>query len=137
MATSTTNWVTAQIALPNDHGLHHVVGTFSGAGATVGLNLDRTQVQTAAPFSISADVKPVVFGNSTWRGFLSNVRIWNIARAQSDIAADTFPPPIGQVGVIAHWPLDDGDDAGIRDLSGNHDGGTIVGSASWAPFTCP
>lgn len=57
---------------------------------------------------------------------LRDVRIWNVARSESEIRMGMNASPAGQAGLAAWWPLDEGQGTVARDRSGNGNNGVIV-----------
>lgn len=84
-----------------------------------------------------------------FRGFIDEVRIWNIARTQEQIRTtlgDTLGPQIynsAESGLIGYWRFDQLEDLGIgadgnddvRDYSVNGNHGDLVGDARLSDFT--
>ena len=68
---------------------------------------------------------------NTIDGQVTDVRIWNVARAQGDIRADMFGGLTGsEPGLQAYWPLDDGTGTTATDLTGKYPGS--LRGAYWA-----
>ena len=117
---------------------HHVAFTVGPDGGV--LYVDGT-LKAMTPWTGTPGVPPTVaplvlgydFGWSggLYVGLIDEVRIWNIARSQSDIQADmnqplTNPPP----NLVAYYRLDEGSGTRVYDASTNR-ADAIMAGASW------
>ena len=91
--------------------------------------LAATQADPLAPV---ANTQPLsigssVFGSDTgWRGGISDIRIWNVALSQRQIAASLKARLTGtEVGLVAYLPLNEGHGVTVLDASGNGNNGTL------------
>jgi hypothetical protein len=129
------------------YGWNHIALAFDfySSGDTLKMYLNGVQVKYvgvtfgAAPSDVS--VALLVGANGTGRipfnglsGFISDVRIWNGARTQSEISANMYLKLNGsETGLYAYWPMDEGSGTTVSDLAGTNNG-TIV-NADWVDTT--
>nr|MDJ0707052.1 LamG domain-containing protein [Leptolyngbyaceae cyanobacterium MO_188.B28] len=67
-----------------------------------------------------------------FRGYLAEVRIWNVVRGESDIRAGMNTLMTGaEAGLIHYWPLSEGEGHIAHDLAANESIGIIEGDAVW------
>jgi hypothetical protein len=71
-----------------------------------------------------------------WMGYanvvLDEVRIWNVALPQSQIAGNRFNRLTGkETGLVGYWRLDERAGLTTADATPNGNNGTLVGGASW------
>ncbi len=70
-------------------------------------------------------------GGTNYHGKIAEVRIWNQARTQTEIAADMNRRLTGnETGLVGYWPLNDGNGSVVLDKTANQNHGTIHG-AQW------
>lgn len=110
----------------------------SGGAATIYVNgtVDRSgTLPTATPA-----ITNIVIGrlpriaNLGFRGQIADVRVWNVARSQSDIQNNKNIRLTGtEPNLIHYWPLDEGAGATITYDRAANAHGTITG-ATWADF---
>lgn len=118
---------------------HHWACTYDAAsrerriyrdGVMIATDTTLAHFQGAGNFIIGAN-----FGGSTqfFHGLLAEVRVWNIARNRSQIAAKMFDSPVGnEAGLTAFWPLDDGFGTVVLDLAVGHaHSGSLMGGSGW------
>jgi Ca2+-binding RTX toxin-like protein len=94
--------------------------------------------ETATIFSTAAaSTAPVYIGNGYTTGFggqtlggqLDEVRLWNVAKNQSDIQAAIYRQLSGnEAGLAGYWNFDQS--APVQDLTSNNNDGTIVGGGT-------
>ncbi|MBI5501769.1 MAG: metallophosphoesterase [Deltaproteobacteria bacterium] len=68
-------------------------------------------------------------------GELDEVRIWDRARTEDELAAGMAGPPGDAEGLVARWALDETAGAAAADSHGGHDG--AVSGAVWTDETAP
>ncbi len=91
-------------------------------------------------FFLSSTSSAYSTGARGFVGMMSDVRLWEVARSQAEIASAIDSRLTGdENGLLLYWPLDEGDGTSVNDLSGRGNNGTITG-AEWVevdalPFT--
>ncbi len=117
----------------------HLAATFSPSGCTLYRN-GQIIAQNANP--TGAVFAPGGWRIGTWNedplttvrwfdGAIAEVRLWNIARTQSEIQAGMFAGVGGSPGLVGSWRLDDGAGLVALDSSGLDNHGTLVGPPAW------
>ncbi len=75
--------------------------------------------------------------NGGWYGFvgqIQDVRIWNVALSASEIQQDIVSAPAGTApGLVADYPLDEGEGVTAHDLTPDQDDGTLSGPSGDLP----
>lgn len=70
-------------------------------------------------------------------GTIDEVRVWNVARSQSEIQDNRFDPLTGtEEGLVAYWPFSEGSGSTTADQAGNGHEGTLNGPA-WTEVELP
>ena len=117
-------------------GLTHVAATWDGTTARIIIN--GAQVASATGTGALVDNGGALrVGNGDaatpeyWNGVLEDVRIWSVARTESDIRSTMFTPLQVAANLEAAWILD-GD---ALDYSGNNHHGVLVPPAVFVPVT--
>lgn len=130
----------------------HVAGTYDGT--TVRLYIDGTEVGTHA-VSKTIDWDTGYFGSfiggngvdpyNKFNGWIDEVRVWNVARSQSEIRDSMYRPLTGaEPGLVGYYRLDDGAGQsvldqtpaarhGVRGLSA----GAETADPAWVASTAP
>ncbi|NLF39952.1 DUF2341 domain-containing protein [bacterium] len=121
----------------------HVAVTFNGSNAAMYVN------GIAQPFSGSVNPAPAASaaltlgaftdGGSLFKGGIDDVRVWDVARSASAIAADMYhelPSPWDDAGLVAYYPNNNGGGTLLTDESGFGNNGTISG-ALWTNDVAP
>jgi len=114
----------------------HAAATFSGGIAHLFVNgTEVTQgpmdepANSAKPLSLGREGPPLA--SRYFDGRLDEIRIWNVARTQSQIMS-TMSTVISApaAGLIGYWRLDEGTGQTIHDLSGSGNDGLLGGSVA-------
>jgi hypothetical protein len=72
-----------------------------------------------------------------FKGIIDEVRIWNIARTESEIQSTLNQSLNGnEIGLIGYWQFDEGTGTITSDATSNQNDGTISG-ATWVPVPTP
>lgn len=73
--------------------------------------------------------------NNRWlTGTIDEVRIWNVARSESQIAGAMSKRLTGnEAGLVGYWRLDDGSGATATDSSPSGNDGQLEGNPTWVP----
>jgi hypothetical protein len=112
--------------VPSDVWAHHVTVkdgtslTYYRNGVEAGTST-ITKTIDPNPFSMGGDATNVV---EMWRGYLSDVRIYDRALSADEISR--------LVGPVAYWKLDEGSGTTVVDSAGNVPDGTFEGDPQWA-----
>jgi hypothetical protein len=70
--------------------------------------------------------------NSLFHGKIAEVRIWNIARTQTEIQSDMFTQLSGtETGLVGYWPFDEGSGMIVNDHSENENTGYLHQVTQW------
>jgi hypothetical protein len=115
---------------------HHLAGTYDGA--TMKMYLDGVLIDTEPKTgALVQTVAPLLLGGGngtgeTFKGFLDEIRIWNVARTAAQIQDFRFVKLDSGAGLIGAWHFD----GSFADSVGGH-GGAAVGGATIAPSTSP
>jgi hypothetical protein len=103
------------------NGWHHVAGTYDGAN--VRLYLNGVQIASAPKTGVlsSPGSTPFLIGtgqdtSETWKGWLDEIRVWNVARTQPQIAGSRFARLDAVPGLSAAWHFD----GNYLDYTGGH-----------------
>ncbi len=72
-------------------------------------------------------------------GSMDELRLWNVAKSQADIAASmNATVPTNSTGLVAYYKFDEGTGNTVSDATANANNGTMVGSPIWVvPSTSP
>ncbi len=91
----------------------------------------------------TASSQPMYLGSGyagDFTGALDEVRVWNIARSESELYQTLTTPLHGdEAGLVAYWRLDEGSGVYLSDASGHNRIGTLYGGAyigngpTWTP----
>ncbi len=119
---------------------HHLAVSFASSTRTLTVYLGGAQVARGRLGSLSkSNALPVEIGRNGavsgkyFRGKLDDVRIWNVARQGTDIAA-TYRAQLdgSRPGLIANWRFDEGGGTFAADSSGNQHEATLYGGATFS-----
>ena len=67
-----------------------------------------------------------------FHGSIDEVRIWNVARTEEEIAGHMNVKLSGnEPGLMGYWSMDEGSGNMVYDQTGNNNDGTIVGNPTW------
>ncbi len=114
----------------------HIAGTFDGQTAKFYLNGVLVSEQSAAG-AIDWDPAPIRFklgkfydsnDSRYMNGMLDEVRVWDVARSQSDIQANMNHVLSGHEDhLVGYWNFDEGPGENVPDLTGNGSDGRLHG----------
>jgi len=128
------NDLTAEVGDLTD-GWHHVAATYDGTVRKIyvdgvvraAANAVGHNVTTTANFAIGR-----TYGSEYFDGQIDEVRIWNIARTDTQIADYLNERLAGdEPGLVLYTRFDDGGGAGVADDSPNHASLSLVGPPDW------
>jgi len=120
----------------------HVAATYDGSDVKLYINgsLDREILVDRGPLPVSS--RPLQIGSdASWdsraHGAIDEVRIWNMARSDAEIAA-TMNTPISSpmAGLVAVWNLDGDATASVGGFDGANVGDTVFGDTLPEPNPC-
>lgn len=73
-----------------------------------------------------------------FQGFLREMRVWNVARSASQLNAARLRTLVGnETGLVAYWPMNEGQGTSIADKSGRGHAGSIRYGANWSTSSLP
>ena len=112
-----------------DTGWHHWACTYDAA--TRARKIYRDGVLAASDIAqanfLNVASSPFIIGANSggsadfFDGMLAGVRVWNGARNGSLVSAGMFNSPVGnEAGLLAYWPLHDGEGTTVADLAAGH-----------------
>jgi hypothetical protein len=120
--------VTFNSSLPSDHVRLYINGLLDGQYTRSGqLGTDDN------PLRIGRGWVPEFFN-----GEFDEVRIWNVARTQSEIQANMYREIQGtEPGLVAYWQFNEGSGSTVFDHTSNDNDGTLYGGVSWVMSSTP
>ncbi len=117
---------------------NHVAGVYDGSTQSIYVNGNLV----ASRDSVFASVAPAPaeslyigstpsFSDRVIGAGLAEIRIWNIARSESDIKAFSMKRITGtETGLVGYWPIDEGQGQIISDASSNSSDGILGGGTA-------
>ena len=106
-------------------GRYHVATTFDGSNYKLFLNGSEVYNYSGAA-GISPINTPVKSIGTQFQGKIDEVRMWNVARTESEIKADMDKQLTGsETNLVAYYPMDLNGDFQLIDLSPNQNHGTL------------
>ncbi|MDR4988959.1 MAG: LamG-like jellyroll fold domain-containing protein [Bacteroidales bacterium] len=134
------SWLTSTTELPVGS-WHHVAAVRDNG--TWKLYLDGVeQVITNENTTPNTPVDRIFIGanyenDRMFNGKIDEVRVWNVARSESEIRASYGSLAGTENGLTAYWRLDEGEGSTAGDSSGNDNTATLIGSPVWEESTAP
>ncbi|WP_421891879.1 LamG-like jellyroll fold domain-containing protein [Marinoscillum sp.] len=130
--------VVSPSATYTDGSWHHAAGVYSGTLLT--LYLDGELIDTtSAPLTMDLSAFKIgdhSGGNLVWDGELDNMRIWNVARTQSEIIANAYNTLSTDSTLVVSYDFNSSTGTTLFDLSANSLNGTLVGTPpAWVSST--
>ncbi|NQV18431.1 MAG: T9SS type A sorting domain-containing protein [Armatimonadetes bacterium] len=115
----------------------HIAGTFDGSSIKIFINGIEV---SSTPFIGSMQASTVdlrigghyyTYNNRQWNGVIDEVRLWNIARTETEIFENMENPLSGlEPGLVGLWRMEEGSGYTTADFTGNgHDG--FINGALW------
>lgn len=124
---------------------YHAAAVFDATADTTTIYVDGVQVAqvtgqtnpiTANNVSLTIGAGPSDPDQTTpkeFKGFVRDVRMWNVARTQAQIIANMHATLVGnESGLTAYWKLDEQTGSIINDSSTSNFDGVLVGDALWS-----
>ena len=134
-----SGWLQGTTSL-NDNLWHHVAATYDGVTLRVYVD-GLLENSRAGSGTLPTGTSPVRIGGrlfiaNTFDGLMDEVRIWNVARSQSDIQANMWNTALAAntPGLVAYWHFDAGSGTNATDATSNSNTGTFVNGPIWAAF---
>ena len=129
---------------------YHIAGVIDAKRNTMQLFINGVEVgktdfkggesfyQSRKPLRIGWTYEEARPTQSPFVGFIDEVRIWNVARTETEIRADMNTELTGnEPGLAAYWKFDEATDGIVTDMSPNQNDGRLMGSAELGPYTRP
>jgi len=134
------DWVTSSTALPTG-GWHHVAAVRENGTWKLYLDgsersLNNTGVVPNTPAG-KCNLGSSTSGGDKFKGKIDEVRIWTVARSQSQIRSSYASLAGNETGLVAYWRLDEGSGTTTGDGSGHGKTATLYGSPTWGTSTAP
>jgi hypothetical protein len=104
----------------------HVAGTFDGSNIRIYKNGDL--ITTQAHTGNVSDINFVLVGiwETSFSGMMDEVRIWNVARSQSEIRANKSTSLQGdEIGLVGYWRFDEGSGQVVSDRADDDNPGRL------------
>ena len=118
----------------------HVAFIKSGSNVVVYLNAASSYSSNTQPASLTTNTSSLRIGNRTnmnvfFQGYIDNVRLWNVARTQSELKYAIFGQDIfaNTAGLVINFPFGTNAGTTITNSSTNISGlnANIIGTAAW------
>lgn len=110
---------------------YHIAFVFDAKSLTFSIYVDGAlDSSVPVPPGVTFNVSSMGF-SSGFKGLVNEVRFWQIARTQAEIANNMCSLNPATAGLIGYWKMDEGQGNTIKDYSGNNHTGTTTG-ATWA-----
>ncbi len=118
---------------------HHLALTYDGTNQNVYLDGElKCGPEEVGPISNTRSNNKIGIASTPIRsnfrpidGVIGEVRVWDYVRSQTEIFTNMYKQMTGsESGLVAYWPLDDGEGTEIEDIAGSNDG-TAVNNPLW------
>ncbi len=127
----------------SDGNWHHVAATFDGT--TLKLYVDGAlDVSSAKSFNTSGTTLRIGqrsigdAGSELYNGIMDELRIWNVARTQTELQNNRFAEiPGNSSGLVAYYKLNETTGLSLTDASVNNVTSTLTAAATWIPSNAP
>lgn len=112
--TTTNGYIAAPANFsPSPNECYHVAFTYNGSTLNYYVNGCLASTVAHSGNLVTNDLATAIGNQSAcqceaWNGYIDEVRIWNVARAEADIQANMFdlPNPTTQTGLLAYYKFD-------------------------------
>jgi len=117
---------------------HHIAGVYNGNSMKLYINgierASRSKSGSVSPGTGSFKIgkKSHHWSDDDFKGEIDEVRVWNIARTQSEIEnnKDLIISP-DEPGLIGYWRFDEGTGSQVADLTNNQNHGNLIENTSF------
>lgn len=126
------------------HQYTHIAATYDASAGIAKIYINGVfDANKSVASSVSNSIGNLYFGfnparsdfAAPFKGIIDEVRIWNIARTESEIQSTMNQSLNGnESGLIGYWKFDEGTGTITSDATSNHNDGSISG-AMWVPGT--
>ena len=134
--------------LPSSNIWHHVVGVYNQSSSSMYMYIDGFEVEEISGINgnINITSDPLFIGTKYdfappqdfFNGVIDEVRIWNIARSQSDIQEFMNRQLTGtEAGLVGYWQFNEGTGNSTFDKTVNANHGTLLGGVQWTNTAAP
>jgi hypothetical protein len=118
---------------------HHVASVYDFGASEIRLYVDGFLVSLGVATGLirETDFDLVIgsqlgFDRRTFEGFIDEVRLWNVARTQTEIQENMMNELTGsENGLAAYWQFNEGQGSIANDSSQNNNQGTLFGNPTW------
>nr|MBX2822504.1 LamG domain-containing protein [Rhodothermaceae bacterium] len=127
----------------NDDTWHHVAIVHDGTAKSMTIYIDGVLDSSSTYTSLGSTkttVNDLYFASrgltgNNFGGQMDDVRIWNVARSQEQIANTRYSLLTGaESGLVGYWPFNEGSGNTVTDLTGGSNGTlTNMAPSSWVP----
>ncbi|HSZ87680.1 MAG TPA: LamG domain-containing protein, partial [Puia sp.] len=133
------SWINTGLVAPLNVWTHFAL-VKSGTNVTFYFNASKSYSNASNPATLTANAQALriaarTSGAQYFQGNIDEVRIWNIARVQSDLKANMFNRNLsnGATGLIAYYRMNENGGTTTANSSTNTTGidGTLVNSPTW------
>jgi len=121
---------------------YHVAATFDGSSMRIFINGNLDAEQTFAPFTIQTNTDNLRIGRSYqfayFNGLIDEIRVWNIARNQSEIQSAMNQALLGtEPELLLYFPFANVSGNIVNDASTNNNDGILYGNPVRQTSTIP
>jgi hypothetical protein len=116
---------------------YHVAVVRQGLSAKMFVNgVDKTETAGSHIGPAYSATRNATIGTSylpeAFQGIISEVRVWNYTRSESEIKADMSSELTGtEEGLVGYWKLNEGSGTTAHDSTANNNTGTLYGNPVW------
>lgn len=127
---------------------YHVAGTIDVGDNSMKVYINGSEVkrndfrnakqirESKLPFRIGCSHEEEISEHASFVGLIDEVRIWNIARTQTQIRADMNQQLNGdEPGLVGYWTFDKETDGVVNDATANNHDGKLIGDAKLESYS--
>ncbi|NOQ28325.1 MAG: T9SS type A sorting domain-containing protein [Bacteroidales bacterium] len=121
---------------------YHLAGVYDGSTVKIYVNgVLQSTTEVTGTHSVATGTDLYIGENPTWggrnfEGTIDDIRIWNIARTETEISDYYEVALIGtEIGLVSYWTLNEGTGITVADTTSNTNDGTLTGMEEndWVP----